>query len=168
MLRRPKLSPEATQKVNFAADVLILVGACFIASTESRMVHWKVALAMSAIAALAWWCWSRVLRHYDVYNGRGFLGDLALTLVLFAGVAMPLTLLRYVVPRYAMTTEITRFLAVMLPAVLWVRLRATGLRLWRNRPIDQLLIVGVGPLGRLTHREIRDGQKRRQISGYLR
>jgi exopolysaccharide biosynthesis polyprenyl glycosylphosphotransferase len=162
------MSPQATQKLNFAADVLILVAACFVAAFDSGQVHWKVALAMAAFAAMVWAVGSRALLHYDIRNGRGFLGDIALTLVLLASVAIPLTVLRSIVPRYAMTTEITRFLAVMLPAILWVRLRATGLRLWRARPIDQVLIVGVGPLGRLTHREIRDAGARREVIGYLR
>lgn len=163
-----KLTTKAHQNLHFAVDVLILVAACFIAATDSGEIHWKVALAMSAIAVLVWASGSRALRHYDVWNGRGFLGDIVLTLVLLATVALPLTLLRFVVPRYAMTTEIGRFLAVMLPAILWVRLRATGLRLWRSRPIEQVLIVGVGSLGRLTHREIRDGNARREVIGYLR
>ncbi len=164
---RPR-SRETTQKINFAADVLILVTACFIAAANEGQVHWKVALAMSATATALWAGASRVLRHYDVNNGRGFLGDFVLTLVLLATVAVPLTLLRLVVPRYATTTEVSRFLAVMLPAIVWVRMRATGLRLWRSRPIDRVLIVGVGSLGRLTHREIRDSGKRRQVMGYLR
>jgi hypothetical protein len=103
-----------------------------------------------------------------IENGRGFVGDLVLTLVLVGTVVVPLTLLRFIVPRYAMTTEISRFLVVLVPAILWVRLRAAGLRLWRARPIAQILIVGVGPLGRLTHREIRDTGKRRTVIGYLR
>ena len=33
--------------------------------------------------------------------------------------------------------------------------------------VDQVLIVGAGPLGRLTQREIRDGKKRRAVMGHL-
>jgi exopolysaccharide biosynthesis polyprenyl glycosylphosphotransferase len=161
-------SRETRQKINFAADVFILVMASFLAAHGGGMVHWKVALAMSATATAVWVCASRALRHYDVDNGRGFLGDLALTLVLLASVALPLVLLRPVVPRYATTTEVSRFLIVMLPAIVWVRMRATGLLLWTTRPMDRVLIVGIGPLGRLTHREIRDSGKRRHVIGYLR
>ena len=164
---RPR-SRETTQKINFALDVLILVAACFVAASNDGEVHWKVALAMSATATAVWAFVSRVLRHYDVNNGREFLGDLALTIVLLISVALPLTMLRLVVPRYATTTEVSRFLIIMLPAIVWVRMRATGLRLWRSRPIDRVLIAGVAPLGRLTHREIRDSGKRRQVIGYLR
>lgn len=169
MIGHPRrVSPVAVQRLNFVADVAILIAACFVAASGEGQVHWKVALAMSVAATLAWAFASRVLRHYDVTNGRGFLGDVALTFVLLASVTIPLVLLRSFVPRYATTTEITRFVLVMTPAILWVRLRATGVRLWRARPIDQVLIVGCGSLGRLTHREIRDGGKRREVVGYLR
>jgi exopolysaccharide biosynthesis polyprenyl glycosylphosphotransferase len=161
------LSPQAAQKLNIAADVLILALASFVAASDDGQLHWKVALVMTVTAATLWAFASRVLRHYDVSNGRGFRGDIALTLVLVTAVVLPMTLLRLVVPRYAMTTEITRFLAVLVPAILWVRLRATGLRLWRSRPIEQVLIVGGGPLGRLTHREIRDSGEHRHVMGHL-
>jgi exopolysaccharide biosynthesis polyprenyl glycosylphosphotransferase len=162
------LPPPAVQRLNFGADVLILGIACVVAAVADGQFHWKVALVMAATATVLWAGTSRALHHYDVENGRGFVGDLVLTLVLVGAVVVPLTLLRFVVPRYAMTTEITRFLVVLVPAILWVRLRATGLRLWRARPVDRVLIVGVGPLGRLTHREIRDTGKRREVIGYLR
>src|SRR5215469_11295282 len=101
--RLPKLTPSGIQRVTFVVDVLILVAASFAASSGSGEVHWKVALAMSATAAAVWAIASRVLRHYDVTNGRGFLGDIALTLVLLVTVAIPLMLLRPLVSHYAMT-----------------------------------------------------------------
>jgi exopolysaccharide biosynthesis polyprenyl glycosylphosphotransferase len=165
--RLRELSPQAAQKLNFGADVLILALASFVAASDDGQLHWKVALVMTATAATLWAFASRILHHYDVGNGRGFQGDVALTLVLVAAVVVPMTLLRFVIPRYAMTTEITRFLAVLVPAILWVRLRATGLRLWRSRPIEQILIVGGGPLGRITHREIRDSGEHRHVMGHL-
>jgi exopolysaccharide biosynthesis polyprenyl glycosylphosphotransferase len=161
------LSPPAAQKLNFASDVLILAVASFVAAFEGDGLHWKVALVMTATAVVLWAGASRVLGHYEVDNGRGFSGDVALTLVLVAAVVVPMTLLRFLIPRYAMTTQITRFLTILVPAILWMRLRATGLRLWRSRPIDQILIAGVGPQGRLTHREIRDSGKRHNVIGYL-
>jgi exopolysaccharide biosynthesis polyprenyl glycosylphosphotransferase len=168
MVRRLRnLPPQAALRVNFALDVLILAAASFVAAYEGDGLHWKVALVMTGTATALWWVASQVLGHYDADNGRGFSGDVALTLVLVAAVVVPMALLRLVIPRYAMTTEITRFLTVLVPAILWMRLRATGLRLWRSRPVDQILIVGVGPLGRLTHREIRDSGKWREVIGYL-
>ena len=170
MTQPPPSTPRsrAIQKLNFVADLVILAIACAVAAVHDGQAHWKVAIVMTATAATFWAAASKVLRHYDIENGRGFVGDLVLTLVLVMAVVVPMSLLRLIVPRYAMTTELSRFLAVLVPAILWVRLRAAGLRLWRARHIDQMLIVGVGPLGRLTHREIRDTGKRRSVIGYLR
>jgi exopolysaccharide biosynthesis polyprenyl glycosylphosphotransferase len=43
-----------------------------------------------------------------------------------------------------------------------------GARLWRSRPVDRVLVVGVGVLGRLTQRAIVDGRRRREVIGHLR
>jgi exopolysaccharide biosynthesis polyprenyl glycosylphosphotransferase len=162
------MTPEGSQKLNLAGDVLILVLASFVASMEAGEVHWKVALVMAATAAALWALASRALRHYDVWNGRGFGGDVALTLVLLVAVVAPMALLRFVVPRYAMTTHLERFLAVLLPAILWLRVKATGIRLWSARPNANVLVVGIGPLGRLTGRDIQDSGQHLQVIGHLR
>ena len=155
------------QRLNLVGDLLILAGACFLAAIDGDQVHWRVALVMAATASALWLCASRALRQYDSDNGRGLAGDLALTVLLLAAVVIPMALLRYVSPRYATVTEITRFLAALPLPILGLRLLAVGFRLWRSRPVDQLLIIGAGPLGRLTQREIRDRGERRTIIGYL-
>jgi len=162
------LTPERAQRLNLAGDVVILTIASCCAAFEHGVFHYKIALVMAATAATLWILGSRVLRHYDAWNGRGFLGDVALTLVLLAAVIVPMALLRLVVPRYAMVTQIDRFLAVLLPAILWLRVKAVGLRLWHARPLENVLVVGIGPLGRLTGRELRDSGKRLQVIGHLR
>jgi exopolysaccharide biosynthesis polyprenyl glycosylphosphotransferase len=57
---------------------------------------------------------------------------------------------------------------VLLPAILWLRVKSTGLRLWGSRPVENVLVVGIGPLGRLTGRELESGAKRVQVIGHLR
>jgi exopolysaccharide biosynthesis polyprenyl glycosylphosphotransferase len=162
------LSPATAQKMNLAGDVVILIAASFVAAHIDGEIHWDAALAMSILSAALWLAASRLLRHYDVWNGRGFLNDVALTLVLFAAVAAPMALLRLVSPRYVGVTDFRLFLVVLLPAVMGLRLRAVGHRLWQARQVEQVLVVGVGSLGRITHREIRDRTKRRNVIGYLR
>jgi exopolysaccharide biosynthesis polyprenyl glycosylphosphotransferase len=161
------LSPVVSQKLNRAGDALILVGASFVAAMSPAGLHWKVAWAMAATSLVFWALASRILRHYDPWSGRGFRGDLVLTVLLLAGIVVPMTLLRAIVPRYAVTTEVSRFLAVLLPAVLWLRVRVIGLRLWQARRVDRVLIVGVEALGRLTDPEI-SASGTRQVIGYLR
>lgn len=162
------LSPEVSQKVNRVGDALILVGASFVAAMDHGQLHWRVAWAMAATSIAFWALASRVLRHYDAWSERGFLGDFVLTVLLIAAVVVPMTILRVLVPRYAVTTEISRFLAVLLPAVLWLRVRVTGFRLEQSRYIDEVLIVGVGAHGRLTDVEIRASGTPRKVIGHLR
>jgi exopolysaccharide biosynthesis polyprenyl glycosylphosphotransferase len=109
-----------------------------------------------------------VVLQYDVSNGRSLGGDVALTVLLLVAVFVPMALLREVSSRYAAETDIVRFLAVVVPAVLCVRLAVVGVRLWRSRPVDRVLVVGAGVLGRLTQRTIADGRRRREVIGHLR
>ena len=158
----------STQRLNLVGDLLVLAGACFLAAIDGDRVHWKVAIVMAAMAMALWVGASRALQQYHSDNGRGLAGDLALTLLLLVAVVVPMALLRYVSLRYATATEISRFLAALPFPILSLRLLTVGFRLWRSRPVDQLLILGAGPLGRLTQREIRDGGARRAVVGYLR
>jgi exopolysaccharide biosynthesis polyprenyl glycosylphosphotransferase len=153
--------------INQVGDIGILVVASFVAAYDQGQVHWKVALVMAAAAVTLWVASSRVLRQYDALNGRGFLGDIALTLVLLAAVVAPMWLLRAISTRYAVTTQLSTFLLVLLPAILWLRVRVVGVRLFQSRPVDHVLVVGMGPLGRHTHRAILDGNERRTMIGYL-
>jgi exopolysaccharide biosynthesis polyprenyl glycosylphosphotransferase len=162
------VTPQGAQKLNLAGDVLILAIASSCAAWDGGTFHYKIAFVMAATAATLWVLGSRVLRHYDVWNGRNFLGDVALTLFLVAAVIIPMVALRFFIPRYAMTTQIDRFLAVLLPAIFWLRVKSTGVRLWRSRPVENVLVVGIGPLGRLTARELENGKKHLQVVGHLR
>jgi exopolysaccharide biosynthesis polyprenyl glycosylphosphotransferase len=167
-MARWRLSFVSTRHLNLAGDLLILGGACFLAALDGEQLHWKVAVVMTATACALWVLGSHALQQYDPNSGRGLLGDLVLTLLLLVAVVVPMVLLRYVSPRYAMATEISRFLAALPAPILSLRLLAAGFRLWRTRPIDQVLILGAGPLGRLTQREIRDSRKRRRVVAHLR
>ncbi len=163
-----KLPSGPIAMMNRLGDMAILTLASFIAAYDQGDLHYKVALVMALAANVIWFAGSALLRQYDVFNGRGFLNDLALTMFLLVGVAVAMGLLREVSPRYAMTTEFSRFVVVLLPAALWLRFRVVGARLLGAQPIDQVLIVGTGPLGRLTRRTILEQAGRREIIGYLR
>jgi exopolysaccharide biosynthesis polyprenyl glycosylphosphotransferase len=163
-----RLSPESGLRLNLAGDLLMLAGASLLAALDDGNLHWKVGTVMAATAWVLWICASRVLNQYKSSSGRGLLGDVVLTVVLLLAVIVPMALFRYVSPRYATTTEITRFLVTLVPAVLGMRVVAVGTRLWRSRPTQQVLVLGAGSLGRLTEREITDSGKRRAVMGHLR
>ena len=69
---------------------------------ELHRIHWLVALGMGAAAMLVWGLMSRALRHYDVFNGRAVVGDIALTSVQLAVLLIVLYGLRSAVARYAL------------------------------------------------------------------
>jgi exopolysaccharide biosynthesis polyprenyl glycosylphosphotransferase len=126
-----------------------------------------VFLGMSAGSMLVWTVGGRVLRHYDVWNGRGKWSDVVLTGLLMSAMLVVMALLRAFVPPYAAGSHFLRFIVVAVPAILWLRLTT----IWLNRreiPVQPILIVGIGPLGRHTGLEIRDNGDHRRVIGYLR
>jgi exopolysaccharide biosynthesis polyprenyl glycosylphosphotransferase len=126
-----------------------------------------VFLGMSAGSLLLWTVGGRILRHYDVWNGRGRRSDIALTLLLIGGMLTVMVLLRAVVPAYGAGSQFVRFSVVAVPALLWIRL-TTSWMARRDVPVLPILIIGIGPLGRHTGLEIRDRHDHRSIVGYLR
>ena len=61
---------------------------------------------------------SRALRQYDAENGRGVLGDVALTLVMVAAVIVPMSALSLALPHLIPIAYPERFLLVLLPLLL--------------------------------------------------
>jgi exopolysaccharide biosynthesis polyprenyl glycosylphosphotransferase len=164
------MTKQSAQNLNLLADCAIL----FIASGIATHLpgawwqwHWMVFLGMSTGSMLVWTVGGRVLRHYDVWNGRGVRGDVALTALLLGVMLATMGVLRLFVPRYAAGSDLERFAIVAVPTILWLRLTTSWIRR-REVPIEQVLIVGIGPLGRHTGLELRDRGHHRRVFGYLR
>lgn len=162
------LSPRTWQNINLIGDCLLLFLAAGAATVFPGGIHWMVALGMATGAMLLWIVGSRVLRHYDIGNGRGIAGDVALTLVLLFATVVPMFALRYMVPRYAAVADMTRFVTVFVMGVVWLRLLTSWLKTRPPQPPEEILIVGVGPLGRHTGLEIHAQKRNRRVTGYLR
>lgn len=163
-----RVSLDSGQRLNLAFDLLVVAAASALAAVVDGQLHWKVALLMAATAWAFWIAGTRAVLQYDASNGRSLGGDLALTVLLLIAVFVPTALLRQVSTRYAAVTDMVRFLAILVPAVLCIRLAVVGTRLWRSRPVERVLVVGAGVLGRLTQRAIAHGRKRREVIGHLR
>jgi exopolysaccharide biosynthesis polyprenyl glycosylphosphotransferase len=168
MLERIReISSERAQKLNRVGDVALLGAAASAASLHDGAFHWLRAIALFAAGATVWSLGSRIVRQYDAENGRGFFGDVALTMATVVALGLPLTLVSTVLPRALPPLETARFLALLVPAILVLRLSLVGLELWRSRPVADVIIAGVGPLGRLTGAEMSEGWARRRVIGYL-
>jgi exopolysaccharide biosynthesis polyprenyl glycosylphosphotransferase len=167
MFRRD-LSPERAQNRSRLGDALLLGVASSAAAIEGGVFHWKVAIAVLLVATTLWLLASRALGQYSATNGRGFLGDIALTLVMVTAVVTPIAFLLLAFPQYGSTLHPGRSLVALLPTVLLLRVSIVGVRLWRRRPGTDVLIAGIGPLGRLTGAELGEGDSRQRLLGYLR
>jgi exopolysaccharide biosynthesis polyprenyl glycosylphosphotransferase len=164
------MNKQTAQNLNLIADCVVLFVASGVATHVGPALwqwHWMVFLGMAPGSMLVWTLGGRVLRHYDVWNGRGIRGDVALTALLLGVMLATMGALRWVVPRYAAGSDLERFSVVAVPAILWLRLTTSWLRR-RELPIEQLLIMGIGPLGRHTGLELRERGTHRFVFGYLR
>jgi exopolysaccharide biosynthesis polyprenyl glycosylphosphotransferase len=126
-----------------------------------------VLIGMAAGSMFVWTLGGRVLRHYDIWNGRGIAGDVALTVLLLGVMLCIMATLRAIVPPYANGSDLERFIVVAAPAILWLRLTTSWISR-RELPLEYVVIVGISPLGRHTGLEIRDRNDHRRVLGYLR
>jgi exopolysaccharide biosynthesis polyprenyl glycosylphosphotransferase len=161
------MSKERAQKINLVADCAALIFASCAASIGGGRFHWIVAPSLALVSVLLWTIQSRLLRHYDAWNGRNVGSDFALTMLTLAGMMAVLALLRPVVPRYAAGSNLTTFAWVAAPLILWLRLTTNWLRR-REIAERRMLVVGIGPLGRHTALEMLEANDGRNVVGFLR
>ena len=126
-------SPERAQKRSRVGDALLLGIASSAAAVEDGLFHWKVAIVVLLVATTLWLLVSRALGQYSAANGRGFFGDVALTLVMVTAVVAPIAVLLLVFPQFGATLHPGRALIALLPTVILLRLGVVGVRLWRTR-----------------------------------
>jgi exopolysaccharide biosynthesis polyprenyl glycosylphosphotransferase len=163
------MSKQTAQNVNLVGDCLLLILASAVATKAPGFWrwHWMVLIGMSMGAMLVWTICGRVLRHYDMWNGRGIAGDVALTMLLLVVMLVAMEVPRWVVGPYTRGADLQRFIVVAAPAILWLRLTTSWLRR-RELAVEYSLIVGIGPLGRHTGLEIHDRKDHHRVLGYLR
>ncbi|MGH7297635.1 MAG: sugar transferase, partial [Polyangiaceae bacterium] len=161
-------SREHAQSVSRTGDALLIALASAVAAMGGGIFHWKLAVVTFVVATALWLFVGRAISQYSAANGRGFYGDVALTLVMFTAVVVPVSILVLLLPHHGGPLHPVHALAALLPGGLLWRLIAVDLGLWRTRRGSDVLIVGIGPLGRLTGAEIEVDRSRRRLLGYLR
>ncbi len=159
--------PSGVQELNRVGDVVLLTVASLFAAAREGTFQWQLAIGLVVCCTTVWLLAGRALHQYDPANGRGFFDDVAMTMVMVAVVSAPIVLLSAIEPQLVSITQAARFLVVLLPTTLLLRVRGVGLRLWGSRPTVDVLIAGIGPLGRLTGNEIADDDATRRVVGYL-
>jgi len=156
-------------QVCLAADVL-LVSAVLVASTP------RLSLVTPGIVPLCIFVWlvtSFTVRHYVPHAKRSTLDETMLGAVLVLAVATVLEVFNLVLGRWLPTLQPgvpapLSFLLVALPALLIARLTLFASLRASSREPERVLVVGTGPLGRLTGEDIaRRRRKRQRVHGYL-
>ena len=165
-----RLSPEGAQKANLAGDCAVIITASVVSTITGHpwVFHYMVASGLAFGVILVWALMGRLLRHYDIWNGRTSRGDFALTLLLLFITAVPILGLHHYLPLFWRSADLHRFFVILVSGVLWLRAMTIWVRRRADTPPDDVLIVGIGPLGRHTGLEFRQGDGRRNVIGYLR
>jgi exopolysaccharide biosynthesis polyprenyl glycosylphosphotransferase len=163
------MSEQTAQNLNLVGDCITLVVASALATVGAGRPgwHWMVFLGMSTGSMLVWTLGGRLLRHYEVWNGRGLAGDVALTALLLGAMMAVMAGLRFLVPRYAAGSDLSAFDLAAASGILSLRLTTSWLRR-REVPAEDILVIGIGPLGRHTGLEIGEAKDHRRVFGYLR
>lgn len=164
-LRINTLAPSMTRTVKLAADCCVVVLASMVCTMSAGAgLDSDAALATMALAAAAWLLGSRVLGPYDPSRKQGVVGELCLVSVLVLVVTGVVALLQAVVPAYADDVVLRRFLAVLWPGTILLRVAMPSARVLAPDEPEDVLIIGTGPLGRHTAAELRD---QKQLGGAL-
>jgi exopolysaccharide biosynthesis polyprenyl glycosylphosphotransferase len=164
-----RLAPGLAAKLNLAYDNLALVLALLLATHFSGRGLSTELLWLGGGATALWVVGSAGLGLYDPGLRRKWLDDAALLGLLVARVAFALALAQLLVSRVDKVPQLGLFSLILWPLVLLARLFVfRRLALENEPPLDDVLIIGTGPLGRCTGKELERRRPRRQVLGYLR
>ncbi len=164
-----KLAPGFSAKLNLVVDLSWLLTSIVIATMWSGRFDTRgPELLWFGIAATAVWAITAIaLRHYDPYSERAVMDDIALGSILVLAVTTILALVVMVGPEHASIPPVPLFLLTLWPVVLALRLVVFRQIARREAPLDDVLIVGTGPMGRITAEDLMKKGKRR-VAGFLR
>jgi exopolysaccharide biosynthesis polyprenyl glycosylphosphotransferase len=167
---RGRLTPGAASKLNLVVDLLLGVAA--LAGSTALMGHrlqpgnldvWLLA----SIGGLTWLLAGTVLCLYDPrFSDRAKLEELALVSVAVVATTSVLSLACLL-----RALDLSVVALGFFPMLLWTAVVGSRLLLFRRlarreMPLDEALVLGIGPLGRVTGGELA-AHGRRRVVGYL-
>ncbi len=153
-------------RVSFLLDLLLVL----IALAAASWIHGgfeSIALGMAIPALLTWLIIAMSLRHYDPWaSERSAPDDAAMTSVLVLAVTTVLAVASLIF-RMEGLPNVGVFLLILWPLAIGMRFSVFRNFSSQSGPIDDVLIVGVGPLGRATADEVKKNG-RMQVAGFVR
>src|SRR5581483_11145205 len=167
-LRNAGRTPGFASRANLFADLAIVFVATIAAATPAGIGPERVHLFWVASAAVvAWVVTAAALRHYHpLAYDRGLLDDVAMITIQSAAVITVLTLLDLLAPAGTPIPRISHVLPMIWVPVVLLR-RLFMLLADREPPMDDILIIGIGPIARLTAADVRRLGHHR-VAGHLR
>ncbi|MGQ0504867.1 MAG: sugar transferase [Myxococcaceae bacterium] len=164
-----RLAPSRTARLNLLVDLALLLMALLFAALTAGPVQSPVELAWFGTAECFVWIFvSTALRHYDAWaTDREAHDDAALVSVLVMAVTTILGVATFFAPPTTALPSVGYFLLFFWPSALLLRLALFRPLSRGDGPMDEVLIIGVGPLGRLTGEDLQN-RTRRHVLGFLR
>ena len=143
-----RFAPTPTAKLGLALDVAVLAAAVFLAGTGPIWLR----LAWTVLAIVTFWSTSSVVRHYHYATERPPWEDVLFAVICILSAVTVLGvggwLLRVPAP------DARQVVVLAVPAQLLLRLTVFAFVRAQTRPPRHLLIVGTGPLGRITGEDL--------------
>ena len=143
-----RFAPTPTAKLGLGLDLAILTGALIVSTAGPS---WARALWVLC-GIWVFWSVSSVARHYAYTVERAVWEDVLLTCILLLSVATVVGVGGWLLSGPA--PDVVRLLLLALPAQVFVRLTVFAFVRAQTRAPKQILIVGTGPLGRITGEDL--------------
>ena len=167
-LRSAGHTPGFASRMNLFADLAIVFVATLAAanpadidSADRPHLFW-----IASAAVVTWVVTAAALRHYHTLAyDRGLLEDVAMITIQVAAVITVLTLLDLLAPAGTAIPRISHVLPMIWVPAVALR-RFFMLLADREPPMDDILIIGIGPIGRLTAGDVRR-QGHHRVVGHL-
>jgi exopolysaccharide biosynthesis polyprenyl glycosylphosphotransferase len=165
-----RFAPGFAAKMNMAVDLVLVVAALLISTTMmghdlhlERTDVW----VLLGVGIVAWLFVGTALCLYDVrFADRERLDDLALLSIQVMVVTVVLFLTRLVMGTESWIVALSLFPPLLWPSVVLLRMYLFRKLSGQEQPLDEVLIVGVGAMGRLTGEDL-NTRHRRRVIGYL-
>jgi exopolysaccharide biosynthesis polyprenyl glycosylphosphotransferase len=170
-VQAPKLAPGFAAKLNLTVDLVLMTAVLVVTSWLGGMLTpesgWVVpGLVLASL--VTWIITGTALCLYDSrFAERSKLDHVALVSVTTLAVVTVLALVGVALPDRVTMTGVAPLLVVFWPVALLLRLFVFRPVAAQERPMDSVLIVGTGAMGRYTGEDL-VGRGRRQVLGYVR
>ncbi len=155
-------------RVSFLVDLLLMVSALIVSTFLSGAASLPPELlSFSLVALLTWLITAMALRQYDPWaSDRAYFDDSAMTSILVLAVTTVLACatLLFKIPGLP---NVGIFLLLFWPAALGMRASLFRTLSPKSGPIDEVLVVGVGALGRATADDLH-ARGRHEVVGFVR